>query len=92
MNQKQIGIILVIIGILLSSLVFMIKHNEDVVINKIIAEQDSCFLEDGTCLHESRNFTSYVIGWIVSAALIILGIYLMYFDKTQQDLSNNQTI
>lgn len=79
-----------IIGIILAGLVYMIKHNEDVVIDKIIQEQDSCFLEDGTCLHESRNFTSYVIGWIVSAALIILGIYLMYFDKTQQVLAEHQ--
>ncbi len=89
MNQKQIGTILLIIGILLGSLVYVIKYNEDQVINKIIAEQDSCFLEDGTCLHESRNFTFYVFGWIISAALIILGVYLM-FDKTQQVLADHQ--
>ncbi len=90
MNQKQIGIILLIIGIVLASLVYMIKHNEDVVIKKIIKEQDSCFLDDGTCLHESRNFTSYVVGWILSGALIILGIYLISFDKTQKVLAEHQ--
>ncbi len=90
MNQKQIGTIVLIIGILLGGLVFMIKYNEDVVIKKMIAEKDSCFLDDGTCLHESRNFTSYIFGWIISAAMIILGLYLMYFDKTQQVLAEHQ--
>ncbi len=90
MNQKQIGTIVFIIGILLCGLVYVIKHNEDVVINKIIEEQNSCFLDDGTCLHESRNFTFYVFGWIISTALIILGVYLIYFDKTQQVLAEHQ--
>lgn len=90
MNQKQIGTIVLIIGILLAGLVYAIKYNEDKVIDKMIEEQDSCFLADGTCLHESRNFSFYILGWIVSASLIILGLYLMYFDKTQQTLAEQQ--
>ena len=85
MNQKQIGIILIVIGILVASSVFYMKYNEDVYINKIIVEQGgSCYLPDGTCLHEERSIFPYVIGWIISAAIIMLGIYLVLFDKTQK--------
>ena len=90
MNQKQIGIIVLIIGILLAGLVFMIKHNEDALINQIIMEKNSCYLDDGTCLHDDRDFTFYIIGWVISAALVTLGIYLLVFDHTQKVLAEHQ--
>lgn len=89
MNQKQIGTILLVVGILLAGLVYVIKYNEDTVINEVIMQQGSCFLQDGTCLHESRNMSFYVFGWIISAVLMVLGAYLM-FDKTQQVLAEHQ--
>lgn len=85
MNQKQIGIILIVIGILLASSVFYIKYKEDAYTNKIIIEQGgSCYLPDGTCLHEERALFPYILGWIISAAVIMLGVYLILFDKTQK--------
>jgi hypothetical protein len=87
MNQKYIGIIVIVIAVLLSVLVFMIKANDDAQLHMVIEEQGSCYLDDGTCLHEERSFVLYIFGWVLSAALLILGIYLLVFDKTQQILA-----
>lgn len=90
MNQKQIGVIVLIIGILFSVVVYMTKVREDAYINQLIQETGSCFLPDGTCLHSDRGYTLYIVGWVISAALMVLSIYLIYFDKTQQRLAEHQ--
>jgi DNA-binding MarR family transcriptional regulator len=90
MNQKQIGVAILIFGILLSILVFMFKAKEDVYINAFVDEMGTCYLADGTCLHQDRDFSVYIIGGVISLALIILGIYLLLFDKTQKVLEEHQ--
>jgi len=84
MDNKKLGIILLIIGIILASSIYFVKLKEDALINKIVIQEGSCFLEDGTCLHGDRNITGYIIGWIVSAAILALGIYLIFFEKSQK--------
>lgn len=90
MNQKQIGAVVIIVGIVLAVFVFMAKIREDKALNLLISQQGSCYLDDGTCLHEDRSYTLYIIGWVLSGALIILGIYLIVFDKTQKMLAEQQ--
>ncbi|MBU1201077.1 MAG: hypothetical protein KJ583_02730 [Nanoarchaeota archaeon] len=90
MNQKQIGIIIVVAAILLAMVVFMAKAKEDSYINAIIKDTGSCYLADGTCLHDDRSYTVYILGWTLSLGLLILGIYLMLFDKTQRMLAEHQ--
>ncbi len=88
MNQKQIGIILLIVGILSAMFVYVVKVREDTYIEAIIeAQGGSCYLDDGTCLHEDRNYTPLIIGTIVALALILLGVYLLIFDRTQKALA-----
>lgn len=91
MNQKQIGIILIIIGVVIAGFTVMFKIEADKVVNLMVADDGTCFLEDGTCLH-SQNNNILLVGWILAAALIILGIYLSVFDKTQQALAQHQVI
>lgn len=86
MENKQLGIILLIVGIILSSTIYGIKSKEDSLIDKVVDEQGSCFLEDGTCLHSDRNIGMYVFGLIVSAAVIALGLYLIFFEKSQKEI------
>lgn len=86
MDNKKLGIILLIIGIALASILYIVKTREDTLINKIIIEQGSCFLEDGTCLHADRDLTLYITGWIFSATIIALGIYLIFFEKSQKEI------
>ena len=84
MDNKQLGVILLIIGILLSLTIYGVKAKEDSMINKVVAEEGSCFLDDGTCLHEDRSIIFYTFSWIFSAILMALGLYLMLFEKSQK--------
>lgn len=85
MNQKHIAVALILTGIIILVFIIATKQKDDFYIDTIIATQDgSCYLEDGTCLHSDRNFTPYIIGYVLSSALIILGIYLLFFDRTHE--------
>ena len=87
MKQKQIGIILIILSLVLASFVFLSKLREDKNINEIIEVQEgSCYLADGTCLHEDRDFTLYIFGYALSLVLFAFGLYLSIVDKTQEHL------
>ena len=86
MNQKQIGKIVIVIGILLLAFLFYVKVQEDNYIQTIVDEQGSCYLDDGTCLHDDRDFTLFYFGGALAVLLLSLGIYLIYFDKTQKIL------
>jgi DNA-binding MarR family transcriptional regulator len=84
MDNKKLGIILLIIGLILSLAIYAVKINEDSIIRKVVYDQGTCFLDDGTCLHDDRNLTFYIISWTFSAILIALGLYLMLFEKSQK--------
>jgi len=86
MDNKKLGLILIVIGILLILSIQMVKVKEDAIIKKIVAEQGSCFLADGTCLHDDRDATFYYIGWIISSVIIALGFYLIFFEKSQKEI------
>ncbi len=84
MNNKYLGASLIILGLLLFAFVLLAKQKEDFYINSMIEVQGgSCFLEDGTCLHADRDYTAYIVGFGVSIALMVFGIYLFLFDKSQ---------
>ena len=90
MNQKQIGGILIVVGLLLAIFVYVVQARENNTLKKIVREKGSCFLEDGTCLHETMSSPFYIIGWVLSSALVILALYLIFFDKTQMILAEQQ--
>ncbi|MFC2136067.1 helix-turn-helix transcriptional regulator [Bacteroidota bacterium] len=81
---------MIIVAIVLSGLVTLFKVKEDFYIDAIIDDTGSCYLDDGTCLHDDRDMTLYIIGWILSGALLIMGMYVMIFDKTQRVLAEHQ--
>ena len=89
MNQRQIGGIVTVIGILLAVVVAVVKFQEDATIDRLIEQQGSCYLEDGTCLHE-RSPVMFIVGSVLSGALIVLGVYLFFFDRTQRALAEHQ--
>ncbi len=68
----------------------MAKDREDRYINNFIHSEGTCFLEDGTCLHEDRDYTLYIVGWILSASLIILGVYILAFDHASKAILKKQ--
>ncbi len=87
MNQRHIGAIVIIIGVLLGVFVYMAKAREDWYINNIIMQTGSCFLSDGTCLHAQQSMGTFVFGGALAFGLVLLGIYLIVFDKTQRVLA-----
>jgi uncharacterized membrane protein len=89
MNQKQIGIIVIAVGVLLIVFTLLIKAHDDAQINMITEKTGTCYTKEGVCLHEqARNI--FLLGGVLSAALIILGAYLIFFDKTQKVLAEHQ--
>lgn len=90
MNQKKIGMIIIAAGLLLSMFVYLVKVKENTIVDAYVRENGSCFLEDGTCLHASVNSPLNMSGWVISMGLIILGLYLVFFDKTQRLLAEHQ--
>jgi DNA-binding MarR family transcriptional regulator len=90
MNQKQVGIILIIIGVILAGFVYATKVREDKHIETMIQiQQGSCYLSDGTCLHDDRDYTIYILGYALSIALLFFGLYLTFIDKTQMVLERH---
>jgi DNA-binding MarR family transcriptional regulator len=90
MKQKHIGIIIIIVGLMLALFVYMSKLREDSYIKDVISETGSCYLTDGTCLHEDRKYGIYIIGGTLSLSLILFGVYLAFFDRTQEFLERHQ--
>lgn len=85
MNQKQIGTIVVLLGLLLGVFVIMSYIKENQYIQLFMDKNEgSCYLDDGTCLHADRSYSLMIFGGILAGALIVLGVYLFFFDKTQK--------
>ncbi len=90
MNQKQIGYILIILSLISIFTTWQTREKENRYISHYIKEQGSCFLDDGTCLHDDRDNTFYIMGLVVSCTLMVFGVYLSFIDKTQQFLAEHQ--
>lgn len=89
MNQRHIGIIVLIVGIIVAVFTFGMKQDADEQVDIILEETGTCFTPEGVCLHQENN-NIYLFGGIPAAALIILGLYLTFFDKTYQLLVQQQ--
>lgn len=85
MNQKTLGICLLVLGILLAGLFYKIKLDSETQIELLqaTAGEQACFLEDGTCLHEEENKT-FLVGEAFALVLVTLGAYLFFFDTTKE--------
>lgn len=90
MNQKQIGIIIIIASLVVAGFVYSAKLKEDKAIAAYITATGSCYLGDGTCLHDDRDYTIYIAGFALSIGLLFLGLYITFIDKTQQTLTEHQ--
>lgn len=85
MNNRHLGVILLIIAILMSIFLFVTKQQEDLYLNKIIEEQEGVCYVDGICVHD-QQFIKYFIGGILALVVAFSGVYLLFFDKSQKIL------
>ncbi|MEM3374312.1 MAG: MarR family transcriptional regulator [Candidatus Woesearchaeota archaeon] len=83
--NKNFAFVVIFIGILLAVMLFMFKAREDYYINLYVKNEGTCFLDDGTCLHENRNFLVYIFGSVLSVSLIALGIYFLFESKFKRN-------
>lgn len=90
MNQRIIAIVVIIAGVLLAGLVHSFRADAVDHASFVVEQTGTCFLDDGTCLHAELASGRYVFGYILAAALLILGIYLLAFDRTEQLLRKHQ--
>lgn len=92
MDNKKLGWILIGVGILLAVIVLGIKLQEDAVIKQVVDTTGSCYLTDGTCLHDEANakMIYYIIGWFFAAIVIALGFFLVFFERSQKEMISAQ--
>jgi len=88
MDQKYIGVILIIVALLVAGFVLVVQRNNEAFADKYMEEEGTCYLEDGTCLHK-KDLPIYVFGWAVAGVLFLFGFYL-FFDKTQKMITEHQ--
>jgi len=82
MDNKRLGVILIVICILLAILIFSFNQQ----INKQAEASCSCseMEENGICPHEQKvNWPTYA-GIILLSCVFALGIYLIFFEKSQK--------
>lgn len=92
MNQKTIGLVIIIFSLFLAIFVAAAKDTQDKQIDMYIMQEGTCYLEDGTCLHQDTQNSIYFIGWILSAIMMSFGIYLLAFDSSKKILENQERI
>ena len=83
MNQRYLGVILIVISVLSGVTTYVVYKQEQQTLNILLEEKGTCFLEDGTCVHEQAN-TSFFVLSLISLALFILALYLLIFDRAQR--------
>ncbi len=84
-NTKTLGIIIVCIGIAIGIMVGLFKYNTAKLIDQEMQLSGGTCFENGICLHQQYAFNAPTYAGIILAAFTIgLGLYLIFFAKTQQ--------
>lgn len=82
LSVKNMGILLIVLGVLISGITSMNKSKEDFYIDELSQTLNgTCVLDSGYCLHEDRDWTAYIIGWVLGIILFIAGAYLLILPK-----------
>jgi len=84
MENKKLGIILIVVCLILGFLIFTFNKQ----INDQAEASCSCSeMEDGgSCPHEQQNPWFTYLGIILLAGLVALGVYLIFFEKSQKEI------
>lgn len=85
METKKLGVILIVIGMAIGVLVGLFKYNTQRIIDQQMELSGGTCFENGICLHQQYAFNAPTYAGILLAALTVsLGVYLIFFAKTQQ--------
>lgn len=84
MDNKKLGIAIIIIAILFSVVLFVFKGQlNDVIRLQMEASGGSCFTPEGECLHEQSDIP-FLSGLAVVFLTLILGIFILFLRKSDQ--------
>jgi len=87
MDRKLASIILAL-GIVVIAITLGFRANEERYIDNYIEASGSCYLADGTCLHDDRNNALFITGIAVGISLLLIGSY-MFFDRSREILTES---
>ena len=87
MNQRVIAVTLILAAVVLAALLVVVRARSEATIDLLVESRGgNCYLDDGTCLHGRDNWL-YIVGGGVVAALLVLGLYLLVFDRSARLLN-----
>ena len=90
MDNKKLGYLIILIGIMFIILLFILKIQINQLTNSLMdLSGGTCFLESGRCIHE-QNFLPFIIGAVTILVTLGLGIYLILFSKTEKSFETTQ--
>ena len=90
MDNKKIGIALILAALLMSIVLALLKIQLNHQADSLMAlSGGSCFLESGKCIHE-QSFLPFAIGIGAIVFIVSLGIYLISFSKTARSFELSQ--
>ena len=67
----------------MAGMVYYMRTTDQVTVAAFAAKTGSCYVNDETCLHDQANVRS-TVGWVFSAALVVIGLILMLMAKTDR--------
>ena len=82
MDNKKLGIILIIAALVIIGIFFFIRSEMERLIGLQVANTGSCY-QGSICSHENANTTTY-IGIGLAAFIAALGVFLLFFEKSQK--------
>jgi len=82
MDNKKLGIALIIAALIIVGIFFFIRSEMERLIGIQVANTGSCY-QGQVCSHENANTTTY-IGIGLAAFIAALGVFLLFFEKSQK--------
>ncbi len=86
MKTKYLAIALFAAALIIAVSFYGLKVKEDSHLRELMTLSRGMCVIDGVCVHEERAWWWYVAGWTTSAVLILVGLYLYFSDKAQEQL------
>ena len=89
LSRRHLSILLIILGLAVLIATFSLKAAEDRLIEQTVEREGTCFLDDGTCLHDDRPWAAYITAWLAGGILIAIGTYHGLIERGKQDAAKH---
>ncbi|MFH1376588.1 MAG: hypothetical protein ABIH25_03040 [Candidatus Woesearchaeota archaeon] len=84
MENKKLGWVLIVLSLLMIVALIFVQSNINHLVNDLMdASGGFCVNDEGECIHEASNLPM-TIGYVISALIMALGIYLVFFSKSEK--------